>query len=240
MSAAARFSRTWATDPAFGMAMTPSCRMVQASAIWAGVAPISPAILPKVGSLASRPCSTGLSAAIEDGVGSADTQLATNVTTILVESAVVRADTLRRVDQVLTVLGPRARSHVDAWIDGRALFGFATTPTGYDVNYRLPLDDGGQLVAFESSPRAGVTYPEIKGREVFRFDAAGHQLWQIAPEKGTTNGRQHAFDPTIETGEPFVNMWEARDGLYTSRINGDTFLIDVDTGFASYSGWART
>jgi len=143
---------------------------------------------------------------------------------------------VRRVDRLLPVLRPQARRHVDVWIGGRALFGFATTPTGYDVNYRLPLDDGDQLVAFESFPSAGVTYLEIKGCEVFRSDAAGRQLWQIAPEKGTTNAWQHAFDPMIETGEPFVNMWEARDGIYTSRINGDTFLIDMDTGVASCSG----
>ena len=114
------------------------------------------------------------------------------------------------------------------------------TPTTYPVNLALPLADGGQLVVFVSFPSSDLVHHEISGREVVRFDAAGRARWQIDPEPGTTEGRSHAFDPAIPTVEPFVNVWEALGNHYASRWNGDTFLIAMESGRATYSGWART
>lgn len=110
----------------------------------------------------------------------------------------------------------------------------------YEIAARMALEDGGQLVIFASFPSAGVTYDEILGREVFLFDQAGIAAWQIDPERGTTEGRTHEFDRTIPTTEPFVTVWQANGLAYASRMNGDTFRIDMETGVGTYSGWART
>lgn len=96
------------------------------------------------------------------------------------------------------------------------------------------------MVVFVSVPAAGVEHHEILGREVFLIDEAGAIVWQIDPEPGTTNGRQHDFDRQQETNEPFVNVWQTEGTFYASRFNGDTFRIDMTSGSATYSGWART
>lgn len=110
----------------------------------------------------------------------------------------------------------------------------------YEIVAGMAFEDGRQLVVFVSLPSAGVTYDEILGREVFLFDQAGIAAWQINPEQGTTEGRTHEFYPTIPTTEPFVNVWQANGLVYASRMNGDTFRIDMETGVGTYSGWART
>jgi len=193
-----------------------------------------------------------LFAMIDEGMNSADEELSTAVATGFVEGAIGRADRSGHLDELLAALGPAAHAHAKAWIGGGAppagtsqsgddpLSKPITTPTSYDVIFRLMLGDGGQLIAFDSFPRAGVLHQAISGREVFRFDAGGRALWQITPEEGTTEARTHPFDPAIKTDEPFVNIWDAHGDIYTSRMNGDTFLIDMETGSASYSGWART
>lgn len=109
-------------------------------------------------------------------------------------------------------------------------------PTAYPANFALALDDGGQMVVFSSDSDVAA----IGGREVFRFDRYGQVLWQINPERGTTESREHEFDRELATIEPFVNVWDANGDFYASRFNGDTFRIDMDTGEATYSGWART
>ncbi|RDE07349.1 hypothetical protein DVW87_06925 [Sphingomonas aracearum] len=98
----------------------------------------------------------------------------------------------------------------------------------------------GQLVVFASFPGLGVEHREIMGREVFLFDDAASAIWQINPEQGTTDGRTREFDRSNPTIEPFVNVWQADDGYFASRFSGDTFRIDLRTGSARYSGWART
>lgn len=110
----------------------------------------------------------------------------------------------------------------------------------YGIAFSLPVEGIGELVVFESYPRAGVEHREILGREVFLFSAVGRPLWQIDPEQGTTEGRAHDFDRGQATTEPFVTVWEADGAFYASRFNGDTFRIDLRTGSAAYNGWART
>ncbi len=58
-SSAARLSSTWAICVAFGMTMTSSCRISQASATWAGVALWRAAIAASAGWPSKRPCSIG-------------------------------------------------------------------------------------------------------------------------------------------------------------------------------------
>lgn len=110
----------------------------------------------------------------------------------------------------------------------------------YKIIFSLPVVGLGRLVVFESYPAAGVEYREIMGREVFLLDDAASAIWQINPEQGTTEGRMHGFDRLQATIEPFVNVWWGGDAYYASRLNGDTFKIDLRTGSAAYSGWART
>lgn len=110
----------------------------------------------------------------------------------------------------------------------------------YTVNLRLPVNDLGQLIVFESYASPGAVHGAISGREVFLFDQNGTPIWQINPETGTTENRAHDFDRSITTAEPFVNVWEAYGKYYASRINGDSFCLDLESGRATYSGWART
>ncbi|MEG8058623.1 hypothetical protein QP150_19895 [Sphingomonas sp. 22L2VL55-3] len=102
------------------------------------------------------------------------------------------------------------------------------------------LDDGGQLVVFLSDNANDPTVSAIVGREVFRCGVRGAPMWQIAAEAGTTDSRTHPFDHATVTSEPFVSVFEADGNYYASRWNGDTFVIDMSSGKASYSGWART
>lgn len=110
----------------------------------------------------------------------------------------------------------------------------------WTINIRVLLDDGGQLVVFLSDNANDPTVSAIVGREVFRCDVRGAPMWQIAAEAGTTDSRTHPFDHATVTSEPFVSVFEADGNYYASRWNGDTFVIDMSSGKASYSGWART
>jgi hypothetical protein len=59
-------------------------------------------------------------------------------------------------------------------------------------------------------------------------------------QSGTRHYRKsHDFDCSIETAEPFVNVWEAYGEYYASPIDGDSFRLDLANGLATYSGWAR-
>lgn len=107
----------------------------------------------------------------------------------------------------------------------------------YRISFSLPVPQRGTLVVYEY--QAAETPLPIAGREVFLVNHLD-VIWQIDPEPGTTGGRAHEFDRTMETIEPFVNVYEARGGFYASRFNGDTFAIDMETGYATYVGWART
>ncbi|MDD1449984.1 hypothetical protein NHF48_001930 [Sphingomonas sp. H160509] len=71
----------------------------------------------------------------------------------------------------------------------------------------------------------------------FLFNADGTAIWQIDPETGTTENRLHDFDRSIETTEPFVNVWNAYGEYYASRMNGDSFRLDLASGLATYRGW---
>ncbi|RDE06696.1 hypothetical protein [Sphingomonas aracearum] len=108
----------------------------------------------------------------------------------------------------------------------------------YRISFSLPVPRRGTLVVYDYLT-AGDDQLPIAGREVFLID---HRdvIWQIDPEPGTTGSRAHEFDPAIRTTEPFVNVYAAGDTFYASRFNGDTFAIDMDTGHATYVGWART
>ena len=108
----------------------------------------------------------------------------------------------------------------------------------YRISFSLPVPQRGTLVVYEYQTADEAPLP-IAGREVFLIDHRG-VVWQIDPEPGTTGSRAHEFDRTIGTIEPFVNVYEARGTFYASRFNGDTFAIDMDTGRATYVGWART
>jgi hypothetical protein len=110
----------------------------------------------------------------------------------------------------------------------------------YTVNLVFAVEGVGELIVFESYFLPGTVHEEISGREVFLFNADGTAIWQIDPETGTTENRLHDFDRSIETTEPFVNVWDAYGEYYASRINGDSFRLDLASGLATYSGWART
>ena len=101
----------------------------------------------------------------------------------------------------------------------------------YRANLVFPVEGTGDLIVFESS-----VHKEISGREVFLFGADGTVIWQINPETGTTENRAHDFDRSVETTEPFVNVWEAYGEYYASRINGDSFRPDLVSGLATHSG----
>lgn len=108
------------------------------------------------------------------------------------------------------------------------------------ANLVFPVEGTGELIVFESYSLPGLMHEEISGREVFLFNADGAVIWQINPETGTTENRAHDFDRSVETTEPFVNVWEAYGEYYASRVNGDSFRLDLASGLATYIGWART
>ena len=86
----------------------------------------------------------------------------------------------------------------------------------------------------------GCHHREIWGREVFLFDAGNRPVWQIAPEPGATDDMHRNFDATRPATDTFSAISNIDGRFYASRIGGDTFVIDMTTGAASYSGWART
>lgn len=109
-----------------------------------------------------------------------------------------------------------------------------------DILFTLPVAGVGQLVVLDTDPSTKAHYRDSMGREVFLLDETGTVLWQIAPQQGTTRGRSHDFDPAQATTEPFVNVWWGGEAYHASRFSGDSFRIDLRSGTATYSGWART
>ncbi len=75
---------------------------------------------------------------------------------------------------------------------------------------------------------------------MFLFDASNRPVWQIAPEQGATDDMHRNFDATRPATDTFAAISNIDGRFYASRIGGDTFVIDMTTGAASYSGWART
>ena len=110
----------------------------------------------------------------------------------------------------------------------------------YPIGMILPVPGSGRLVLFEAYPTRDVIHREIWGREVFLFDAGNRPVWQIAPEPGATDEMHRNFDATRPATDTFSAISNIEGRFYASRIGGDTFVIDMTTGAASYSGWART
>lgn len=117
---------------------------------------------------------------------------------------------------------------------------FKMTFQSYPVNMILPVPGMGRLILFEAYPVKDVIYREIWGREVFLFDEGNRPVWQIDPEPGATDDSHRNFDATRPATETFSAISSTDRRFYASRIGGDTFVIDMETGRASYSGWART
>ena len=110
----------------------------------------------------------------------------------------------------------------------------------YPIGMILPVPGSGRLVLFDAYPTRDVIYREIWGREVFLFDASNRPVWQIAPEPGATDDIHRNFDATRPATDTFSAISNIDGRFYASRIGGDTFVIDMTTGAASYSGWVRT
>ena len=110
----------------------------------------------------------------------------------------------------------------------------------YPINLILAVPGVGRLVLFEAYPSKEVIYHEIWGREVFLFDDRNRPVWQIDPEPGATDSIHRNFDAARPATETFSTINHNDERFYASRIGGDTFLIDMATGAASYIGWART
>lgn len=110
----------------------------------------------------------------------------------------------------------------------------------YPICMILPVPGLGRLVLFDAYPARNVIHREIWGREVFLFDASNRPVWQIGPEQGATDEMHRNFDATRPATDPFSTISNIDGRFYASRIGGDTFVIDMTTGAAAYSGWART
>ena len=110
----------------------------------------------------------------------------------------------------------------------------------YPIGTILPVPGSGRLVLFEAYPTRDAIHREIWAREVFLFDADNRPVWQIAPEPGATDDMYRKFDATRPATDTFSAISNIEGRFYARRIGGDTFVIDMTTGAAPYSGWART
>ncbi len=110
----------------------------------------------------------------------------------------------------------------------------------YPIGMILPVPGIGRLILFDAHPSRDVLHQEIWGREVFLFDDGNRLVWQIAPEPGTTDDMHRNFNTARPATESFSGISNIDGRFYASRIGGDTFVIDMTTGAASYGGWART
>jgi len=110
----------------------------------------------------------------------------------------------------------------------------------YPIGMILPVLGIGRLILFDAHPSRDVFHQEIWGREVFLFDDSNRLVWQIAPEPGATDDMHRNFDTARPATESFSAISNIDGRFYASRMGGDTFVIDMTTGAASYGGWART
>ena len=110
----------------------------------------------------------------------------------------------------------------------------------YPVNLILLLPASGRLIIFGSFSASDEIYHEIYGREVFLYNESNRPVWQIDPEPGASDDMYQNFNAARPATDPCVSIYTVDGRFYASRFRGDTFLIDMDTGHATYSGWART
>lgn len=113
-------------------------------------------------------------------------------------------------------------------------------PLSYPIGMALPVGSGARLILFDAYPSEGVVYRKIWGREVFLVDNLNQPVWQIDPEPGASDDLHRGFDPRRPATECFSSINLIDGSFYASRIGGDTFRIDMDTGLAVYSGWSKT
>lgn len=110
----------------------------------------------------------------------------------------------------------------------------------YPVSMMLSVPGKGRLILYDAYPSAEIFHQEIWGREVFLFDETNRPLWQIDPEPGASDDMHRNFDAARPATESFSAINLVDGVFYASRIGGDTFRINMETGAATYSGWART
>jgi len=108
----------------------------------------------------------------------------------------------------------------------------------YRISLSIPVLKRGTLVVY-AYPNADNLHLPIAGSEVFPLNHR-NVVWQIDLEPGTTESRVHEFDRTIEATKPSENVYRVGYAFYASRFNGYTFIIDLNTGYATYIGWGRT
>lgn len=100
--------------------------------------------------------------------------------------------------------------------------------------------DGKKLMLVSSYPQEGVIYESYAGREILLLDSQGQLIWQIEPEAGETNTISGIFERGVMSNSMFIGFDIDDAKLMATRFNGDVFLVDLTSGYASFDHWERT
>lgn len=108
----------------------------------------------------------------------------------------------------------------------------------FPVTQRMSLDDRVELVLFTSHPTDVALHEEIHTKELFRFDQ-GTMTWQIQPECGSVDVIRMIFEPLKPTTSRFIHFSMEGDELFVTRLTGDTFVVELESGTAKFHHWER-
>lgn len=109
----------------------------------------------------------------------------------------------------------------------------------FPIRERLALDDGHEIILFNSYPSSAVKHEQIWTREVCLFSRNREFVWQISPENGVFNTTKGYFDRESNSGFDFLHIYIEKNKCLAMRFNGDTFAIDMETGEAKFEYWQR-